>query len=234
MRSVSLPAGRSPWSAWPITTASVPHRAYGLAGNDEPIGLLATAESPGGVSSGCRPRPDVSHGTLAIDPAVAQGRAQPVSRRSVKSRVPKGHKTAARPNDMPESRWRWRGQPGAHWLIRAARRGDGGLRGFIVFGVEESRYGRRGQIVDLLARDPSAMRALLCDAVDTLTAQGYLRVICDYLDPRPWARWALYRSGFLPCSGDFNVICGSLSAKAGAVPERLKAWYLTRGDTDLA
>jgi hypothetical protein len=103
-----------------------------------------------------------------------------------------------------------------------------------VHGTEESPYGRRGRIVDLLALDAEATRALVCDAFDRLVGLGCERVVFDYHDPRSWARRALLRSGFLPWRGDINLICGSLSARAGALPERMEAWYLTRGDTDRA
>ncbi len=103
-----------------------------------------------------------------------------------------------------------------------------------MFGSRESDHGLRGFVADVLARDGVSLRALLLDAVEELTADGCLSVVCDYLDPRPWAARALYRSGFVPYGTGINIVCGSLSRRAGPSPERRDAWYLTRGDTDLA
>jgi hypothetical protein len=55
--------------------------------------------------------------------------------------------------------------------------------------------------------------------------------VLDYLDPRPWARRALLRAGFLPWGRQLNVMVRSLSGEAGPEAERLESWYLTRGDT---
>lgn len=139
-----------------------------------------------------------------------------------------------RVRDASYLRWRWLDRAGGSWTIRAARSRGGGLHGLVVFGSQESEHGRRGLIAEILVRDAAALRALLLDAAGTLTSNGCLSVACDYLDPRPWARRALYRSGFLPYGTGINVVCGSLSERAGGVPERLASWYLTRGDTDLA
>lgn len=136
--------------------------------------------------------------------------------------------------DAQYFRGRWLDQPGAPWTIAGARGKNGELRGMVVFGAKESHHGLRGLVVDLLARDASALRAILLHAVGRLVGRGCLSVSCDYLDPRPWTRRALYRSGFLPYGTGINVLCRSLSERAGPLPKRLDAWYLTRGDTDLA
>jgi GNAT acetyltransferase-like protein len=137
--------------------------------------------------------------------------------------------------DASYLRWRWLEQPGNRWTIAAARGSDGALRGLVVFGAaRKSEHGLRGLVADVLARDATALRALLLDAVEKLTSRGCLSVACDYLDPRPWARRALYRSGFLVYGRGINTVCRALSQPSGALPEQLDAWYLTRGDTDLA
>src|SRR5262249_37835579 len=92
---------------------------------------------------------------------------------------------------------------------------------------------RWGVVADLLARDAEAVRALLLDAARVLFADGCPCVSCQCLDPRPWARRAFLRSGFLLSGAAANIVCGSLSARAGGSPERREAWYLTHGDTDL-
>ncbi len=104
----------------------------------------------------------------------------------------------------------------------------------MVFGRVESQYGSYGVVADVLARNAAALRALLLDAARGLAAIGCPSVTLDYLDPRPWTRRALYRAGFLPHRGGINIVCGSLSERAGNVPEQRESWYLTRGDTDLA
>jgi hypothetical protein len=139
-----------------------------------------------------------------------------------------------RRRDAAYLRWRWLEQPGRRFSLTAVRASGGALRGFAVFDVQELPAGRRGRIVDLLAADGLAMRALLCDAFDRLAQAGCQRVVCDYHDPRPWSRTAFLRSGFLPVHGDINVICGAMSARCPRTVERLEGWYLTRGDTDLA
>ncbi len=145
-----------------------------------------------------------------------------------------GFAPCIRIRDASYLRWRWLEQPGDRWTIRAARGEGGELRGLSVLGSRESERGRQGLVADVLARDAAALRAVLLDAARTLVGRGCLSVACDYLDPRPWARRALYRSGFLPYGTGINVVCGSLSERVGPVPESLGAWYLTRGDTDLA
>ncbi len=144
-----------------------------------------------------------------------------------------GFAPCIRVRDAAYLRWRWLEHPRSRWTMRAARGERGELRGFVGLGSRESAISLRGYIADVLARDAEALRALLLDATRVLVGQGCLSVVCDYLDPRPWARWALYRSGFLPYGTGVNVICGSLSDRAGPVPESLASWYLTRSDTEL-
>jgi hypothetical protein len=136
-----------------------------------------------------------------------------------------------RVRDAAYVRWRWRERPGAAWTLTGVRDGDR-LRGFAVFGASDSPVDRRGRIVDLLAADPAALRSLLVDAVERLAAAGCRRVVCELQDPRPWARRQLVRAGFLRWRGDIPVICRALSARAGAAPECLDNWLMTRGDSD--
>jgi hypothetical protein len=136
-----------------------------------------------------------------------------------------------RVRDAAYVRWRWRDRPGAAWTLTGARDGER-LRGFAVLAATDSASDRRGRIVDLLAADPAALRSLLLDAVERLVAAGCRRVVCELQDPRPWARRQLLRAGFLPLRGDVPVICRALSPRAGAAPERLDNWLMTRGDTD--
>ena len=135
--------------------------------------------------------------------------------------------------DAAYLRWRWLERPGAQWTILGVQR-ERELHGFTVIGVQDSPSGRRGRVVDVLARDSQSLRALLCESVRRLAAAGCERVVCEYKDPRPWARRAFLRAGFVPLRGDLKVVGRALSEQAGRVPERLDAWYLTRGDTDLA
>jgi hypothetical protein len=57
-------------------------------------------------------------------------------------------------------------------------------------------------------------------------------VTFSYLDPRPWARHALLRSGFVPSARGINVLTGARSGPDPAVTQDLDAWYLTLGDTE--
>lgn len=134
--------------------------------------------------------------------------------------------------DAAYLRWRWLEQPEARWEIRAARAEDGRLTGISVLGLEATGQVRAGWINDLLAPDRRTLRALLVDGVTSLVAQGASSVNCQYLDPRPWARQAFLRSGFLPSGQGYPFICRSLSPAAGDAPERLESWYLTRSDTE--
>ena len=138
-----------------------------------------------------------------------------------------------RVRDAAYLRWRWLEEPEARHAIHAARAADGELRGLVVFRNVPSARGGAAFIEDLLARDEQATRALLLSANDALAGLGYAGVVLDYLDPRPWVRRAVLRSGFLPWRRRINVNSGSLSAEAGPLPERLASWYLTRGDTFL-
>ncbi len=134
--------------------------------------------------------------------------------------------------DSAYLRWRWLAQPDARWEIRAARAEDGRLIGFSVLGLEAGANGRTGWINDLLAPDRQTLRALLVDGVAKLVAQGAGSVRCHYLDPRPWARRVLVRSGFLPAGEEHPFIVRPLSAAAGDAPVRAGSWYLTRSDTE--
>jgi hypothetical protein len=135
--------------------------------------------------------------------------------------------------DAAYLRWRWQERPGAQWTILGVHR-ERELSGLAVIGVQDSPIGPRGRVVDVLARDSQSLRALLCEAVRRLAAAGCERVVCEYKDPRPWARRAFLRAGFVPLGGDLTIVGRALSERAGQVPESLGAWYLTRGDTDLA
>ncbi len=134
--------------------------------------------------------------------------------------------------DSAYLRWRWLAQPDARWEIRAARAEDGRLIGFSVLGLEAGAHGRTGWINDLLAPDRQTLRALLVDGVATLVAQGAGSIRCHYLDPRPWARRVLLRSGFLPMGEEHPFVVRPLSAGAGDAPLQPDSWYLTRSDTE--
>ncbi len=134
--------------------------------------------------------------------------------------------------DSAYLRWRWLAQPDARWEIRAARAEDGRLIGFSVLGLEAGAHGRTGWINDLLAPDRATLRALLVDGVARLVAQGAGSVRCHYLDPRPWARRVLLRSGFMPMSEEHPFVVRPLSPVVGDAPERQGSWYLTRSDTE--
>jgi hypothetical protein len=136
--------------------------------------------------------------------------------------------------DSAYLRWRFLAQPDARWEIRAARAEDGRLTGISVLGLEADadERGRTGWINDLLAPDRPTLRALLVDGVARLVAQGAGSVRCHYLDPRPWARRVLVRSGFLLSGEVHPLIVRALSPAAGDAPEQLGSWYLTRSDTE--
>jgi Acetyltransferase (GNAT) domain len=134
--------------------------------------------------------------------------------------------------DSAYIRWRWLEHPMRSWRVRAVRTGSG-LRGYAVSGPAEEAYGRIGLVVDLLARDEAATRALLLDAFDALAAEGCASVVCDCLDPRPWAKRAMSRAGFVPRQHGPRVLAGALSDSVGSAPEGLASWYLTLGDTDM-
>jgi hypothetical protein len=109
---------------------------------------------------------------------------------------------------------------------------DGRLRGFSVLGLEEGEGGALvGWVNDLLAPDAATLRALLVDGVRELVARGAASVSCYYLDPRPWAKRVLVRSGFLR-SGGHRFIARPSSPEAGDEVTRLDSWYLTRSDTE--
>jgi hypothetical protein len=99
-----------------------------------------------------------------------------------------------------------------------------------VFGAANTDAGWEGMIVDVLAEDRHALRALLLEAVATLRAHGCDRVSLSYLDPRPWSGHAVLRSGFRPVEPLVNVVARSFTGPS--VSEDLAAWYLTLGDTE--
>ena len=128
--------------------------------------------------------------------------------------------------------WRWLDWPDQDWRIRGVRGVDGGLQGFIVYGVSKDGGGRIGVIADLLARDYTTTRTLLADAWTSLVERGCDRVLCAYRDPRPWSRKALRRSGFRPFDG-LTVACGPLSPEVSEVVTEIDSWYVTFGDVIL-
>jgi hypothetical protein len=137
-----------------------------------------------------------------------------------------------RVRDATYLRWRWLEQPHTTWHIRGARGADERLRGFSVLGLEEGERGTLvGWINDLLAPDAVTLRALLVDAARELVERGAASVYCYYLDPRPWAKRVLVRSGFLR-SGGHRFLARPSSSEAGDEVSRLDSWYLTRSDTE--
>ncbi len=143
-----------------------------------------------------------------------------------------GFARCIRVRDAAYLRWRWLEQPEPCFHMRAVRAADGRLWGLAVLGAFDEPTGRRGRIVDLLARNYPAMRALVLDAFESLVHDGCWSVTCDHHDPRTWARRAFLRSGFRSAPGQ-QVSCGSLSLSAGGVVEQLESWYLTNADTDI-
>ena len=81
-------------------------------------------------------------------------------------------------------RWRWLQHPDGDWQVLVAPSNDGpSIDGYIVFAVRDGQ----GRIVDLLATDVSAMRALVREATRLLTRQRVERVLFELADPRSWS-----------------------------------------------
>ena len=137
-----------------------------------------------------------------------------------------------RVRDSGYLRWLWLENPMARWRLRAVRGPDGALRGISVIGVKDQDGRPVGYIMELLARDAGALRALVLDGWARLGEEGCERVVCVYQDPRPWARRAMVRSGFRSVRGP-QIACGPLSPRAGELVGRLESWYLTGGDADV-
>lgn len=137
-----------------------------------------------------------------------------------------------RVRDAAYLRWRWLDMPGGSWEAIAARDRRGGLRGWAVLG--EDPASARGLVPDLLAADAAALRALLLHAARVLRRRGCEAVEVTLHDPRPWARPALRRSGFLRGARQVDVMVGRVSDRVGDEVCRLDSWYLTAGDTDAA
>ncbi len=116
--------------------------------------------------------------------------------------------------------------------MRAVRGRDGALRGISVIGAKDEDGHPVGYIMELLARDAGALRALVLDGWAQLREQGCERVVCLYQDPRSWARRAMTRSGFRAVRGP-QIACGPLSPRADELVGRLDAWYLTGGDAEV-
>jgi hypothetical protein len=137
-----------------------------------------------------------------------------------------------RVRDSGYLRWLWLENPITPWRVRAVRGPDGALRGISVIGVKDQDGRPVGYIMELLARDAGALRALVLDGWARLGEDGCERVVCVYQDPRPWARRAMVRSGFRSVRG-VQVACGPLSPRAGELVGRLESWYLTGGDAEV-
>ena len=96
-------------------------------------------------------------------------------------------------------------------------------------------YGARenqGRIVDLLAANDAAMRALVYEATRRLAHQRVDRILLELSDPRPWAAKVLRRLGYLPRGRGPVVVA---SPRAEWVPETVRQvpnWYMTLADTD--
>ena len=137
-----------------------------------------------------------------------------------------------RVRDAAYLRWHWLESPIGSWRVRAVRASSGVLRGLSVIGVKSQGPPVEGHIVELLARDAGALRALVLDAWARLREEGCDRVVCVYQDPRPWVRRTMLRTGFRRFRGPL-IACGPLSARAGELVGRLESWYLTGGDVDV-
>jgi hypothetical protein len=137
-----------------------------------------------------------------------------------------------RVRDADYLRWHWLERPDRRFRIRAARDESGDLRGLAVLG-RDAPSGRNAEIVDLLAYDYTATRALLDDAWAVLVGEGCRSVSCIYADPRPWSRRAMLHSGFRSGPPGPSVAAGPLSDRVGSVVSHMDVWYLTYGDTDI-
>jgi GNAT superfamily N-acetyltransferase len=133
--------------------------------------------------------------------------------------------------DAAAARWRL-GRPGGTTRMRAVPGAGDAIDGYALISTSGQGDERVGAIIDLLARDEHATRALVRDAWEQLVADGCSSVTCWYLDPRPWSERAMRRSGFRR-TGGWNVACGTLSEAAGTEVARLDSWFLTRADTEL-
>ena len=132
--------------------------------------------------------------------------------------------------------WRWFGQPGTDWSGLGARRRDGALAGWVVFGRDDRRPKKfvTGYVVDLLVEDAASMRLLLANAASKLGAAGCELIEFEFSDPREWAQRACRRAGFLRRGEGNNFICKALTPEVGHLVEDLDNWFLTKGDSDLA
>ena len=142
-----------------------------------------------------------------------------------------------RTRDAAYLRWRWLEQPGSGWRLLAARDRDGGLRGVAAVGADpgaEHGGASLGRISDLLARDAAATTALLRAAVAELRRAGCSIAVLDYLDPRPWARSACRRAGFVERGIGPSIATGGTALPPSHPARWRESWYLTRGDSDLA
>jgi hypothetical protein len=135
-----------------------------------------------------------------------------------------------RVRDAAYLRWRWRDQPGRSWSMVACHDRDGRLGGWAVAGLDPSSP-RRGRIVDLLAEDSACTTALVAAAHARLIRAGAEVTTCELHDPRPWARSAMHRAGFIHRPGGPMARCGPQSPEHAdwALPS---SWYVTSGDTD--
>jgi hypothetical protein len=130
--------------------------------------------------------------------------------------------------------WRWRDNPGGRWHTWAARKGDGGLAGWITFGVRHDDLPGMGRITDCLVEDEATTTRLLAFAADRLATDfGTDHVAFDTIDPRPWAKRAYYRAGFLPRGLGPNITLWSFAPAAAEPASRLENWYFTLSDSDL-
>ena len=93
----------------------------------------------------------------------------------------------------------------------------------------------RGRIVDILAANASATKALLSAAAERLRRDHACHVVAfDYLDPRPWARRACFAAGFLRRASVIQAVAAGTKRWSHPVADDPANWYLTRADTDLA
>ena len=142
-----------------------------------------------------------------------------------------------RVRDADYLRWRWVEQPGSRWRLLAARGRDRRLLGLAVVGADpDTTHGGApvGRIPDLLARDGAATAALLRAAAAETRRGGCSIAAFDYLDPRPWARSACRRAGFVERGVGPSVLTGGTVLPPGHPARAHLSWYLTRGDSDLA
>jgi SAM-dependent methyltransferase len=137
-----------------------------------------------------------------------------------------------RVRDASYVRWRWLDEPDTRTDVVGVHGNRGELRGFVAWDMALENGARYARILDMLAVDFAATRALLVGVARAARLHEAERVECMLHDPRRWSRAALISAGFLPAGASVNVFCGSFGTQAPHAPLSLDSWYLTQGDVD--